>query len=136
MEGMHGSLAPAPEERNPAGYVAKHLSDDGSHLLFGSKAKFEQTGEEGEVSIYDRNLNTDTTQVVSTLPNGETMDGSVGESGALDISADGSRVVVGERISTDSAGNEYWHPYMHMGNSELRRSRPGSRGRSSVQRDG
>jgi hypothetical protein len=40
--------------------------------------------------------------------------GGVGE---LDVSADGSRVVVGKRISTDAKGNEFWHLYMHVGNS-------------------
>jgi hypothetical protein len=37
--------------------------------------------------------------------------------GELDVSADGSRVVVAKRVSTDSAGNEYWHPYMHIAGS-------------------
>ena len=40
------------------------------------------------------------------------MSGPVGE---LDISDDGSRIVVGELLDTDSAGNDYWHLYMHVG---------------------
>ena len=42
------------------------------------------------------------------------MTGGIGE---LDISADGSRIVVAQKISTDGQGNAYWHPYMHIGPS-------------------
>ena len=31
----------------------------------------------------------------------------------LDVSENGSRVIVAQRVSTDAAGNRYWHPYMH-----------------------
>jgi sugar lactone lactonase YvrE len=110
-KGMAGSSNPAAD---PAGEVRKPLSDDGSHLVFGAEKKFELAGNEGSPSIYDRNLETGLTQVVSTLENGDTMSGEVGE---LDISEDGSRIVVGELISTDSKGNEYWHLYMHIGTS-------------------
>ena len=34
----------------------------------------------------------------------------------LDVSNDGSRLVVGQLVSTDSAGNRYFHLYMHIGN--------------------
>jgi hypothetical protein len=110
VKGMAGSSNPAA---NPAGEVRKPLSADGSHFLFGANKKFEPAGNEGSVSIYDRNLGNGTTQVVSTLPvTGATMSGEVGE---LDVSADGSRVVVGQGVSIDAAGNHYWHPYMHIG---------------------
>ena len=35
----------------------------------------------------------------------------------LDISADGSRIVVGQEVSTDADGNVYYHPYMNVGDS-------------------
>jgi hypothetical protein len=43
------------------------------------------------------------------------MDAAVGEAGELDVSSNGSRIVVGERVSTDTAENAYWHPYLHIG---------------------
>ena len=108
---MAGTTNPAAD---PTGEVRKPLSADGSHFIFGASKKFESAGKEGSPSIYDRNLNTDTTQVVSTLENGTTMGGEVGE---LDVSEDGSRIVVGQKISTDAKGNEYWHLFMHIGSS-------------------
>jgi sugar lactone lactonase YvrE len=110
-KGMAGATNPAAD---PAGEVRKPFSADGSHFVFGAEEKFEPAGNEGSPSIYDRDLKTGVTQVVSTLENGETMSGEVGE---LDISEDGSRIVVGEPISTDAKGNEYWHLYMHIGSS-------------------
>jgi hypothetical protein len=112
VQGMKGSIPQL--SATPAGYVGKRLSADGSHLVFGSSAQFESGGNIGEVSIYDRDLSAGTTQVVSTTPLGETMSGEVGE---LDISSDGSRILVGEEVSTDAAGNHYWHLFMHLGNS-------------------
>ncbi len=110
-KGMQGSLDPVA---HPSGRVAKPFSDDGSHFVFGSGAKFEQLGD-ASGSIYDRDLNSGTTQVVSTLPDGTTMTG--GGLGELDISADGSRIVVGRELGSDGNGNNYWHPYLHLGNS-------------------
>ncbi|HEX6985415.1 MAG TPA: hypothetical protein VF170_08560, partial [Planctomycetaceae bacterium] len=111
VKGMAGSLSPAAD---PAGEVREHFSADGSHFVFGSEEKFEGTGKQGEVSIYDRNLGTGNTQVVSTLPNGQTMSGDVAQ---LDISADGGRVLVGQVVGTDSAGNRRYDLYMHVGAS-------------------
>jgi hypothetical protein len=34
--------------------------------------------------------------------------------GELDISTDGSRIVIGKAPSADEDGNTYWHPYMHL----------------------
>ena len=114
VEGMAGSQSPGVT--NPAGHVGRYLSADGEHLVFGTTAKLEATGNEnGDVTIYERGLAEGTTEVVSTLPEGETMSGSgIGE---LDVSSSGSRVIVGRKISTDSAGNEYWHLYLHMAGS-------------------
>jgi NHL repeat len=112
LQGMSGSI-PQPTAV-PAGYVGRSLSADGSHYVFGSTAKFEPAGDTGG-SIYDRDLSTDTTQVVSTLPDGTTIAG--GDVGELGISNDGSRIVVGKKISTDTEGNSYWHLYLHQGTS-------------------
>ena len=37
--------------------------------------------------------------------------------GELDISADGSRIVVGQLVSTEARRNRYWHLYMNIGDS-------------------
>jgi hypothetical protein len=114
VKGMAGSLEPGPA--NPAGEVRKYLSDDGSHLVFGTTAKLEPAGNEGgDVTVYERDLATDTTQVVSTLPGGATMTGP--GIAALDVSSDGSRVLVGKLVATDGAGNEYFDLYMHVGSN-------------------
>ena len=36
----------------------------------------------------------------------------------LDVSADGSRVLIGRLVSTDAAGNRYWHLYMNVDGAE------------------
>ncbi len=114
VEGMAGSQSPGIA--NPAGHVGRYLSADGDHVVFGTTAKLEPAGNEnGDVTIYERDLEGGSSEVVSTLPGGETMTGSgIGE---LDVSSNGSRVIVGQRISTDSDGNEYWHLYLHMAGS-------------------
>lgn len=115
VQGLDGSMDPGPSAE-PAGDIGKHFSADGSHFIFGSTSQFEPDGNNsGDVSIYDRNLATGLTQVVSKMPDGTTMTGS--GIAQLDVSDDGSRVVVGTLVSTDSAGNKYWRPYMHVGNS-------------------
>jgi hypothetical protein len=111
-KGMAGTLNPAA---NPAGEVRKRFSADGSHFVFGAEKKFESEGNEGSVSIYERNLSSGATQVVSKLPNGSTMTGS--GIAALDISSNGSRVLVGKKVGEDSAGNEFFDLYMHIGNA-------------------
>ncbi len=112
IQGIAGSLAPGPAD--PAGEVRRHLSEDGSHLIFGTTTKIEPAGNGGgDVTIYDRNLDAGTTQVVSTLPGGATMTGP--GIAALDVSDNGSRVLVGKLVSADGAGNEYFDLYMHVG---------------------
>lgn len=114
VQGMAGTNDPGPLATQ-GGYVGKQLSANGEHLVFGSTSKFENDGNSSEVSIYDRNLETGVTQVVSKTTAGATMTGpGIGE---LDISSDGSRIVIGKMISTDGAGNRYWHLYMHVGSS-------------------
>lgn len=114
VQGMAGSLNPTGY--GPEGYVGRYLSEDGSHLVFGSSSQFEPDGNSnGDISIYSRDLQANVTRVVSKTPAGATMTGP--GIGALDISADGSRAIVAQRISTDEKGNGYWHPYMHVGSS-------------------
>ncbi len=118
VKGMAGSLNPAADS---AGGIAKPLSADGSHFLFSSELPFEGSPvSTGEVMIYDRDLKAGTTQVVSTLPSGEAIPGGVPGSedvAALDISKDGSRVLIGQRVATDAKGNALWHLYLHLGTS-------------------
>ncbi len=116
VQGMAGSLSPGPSAAL-GGYVRRYLSADGVHLVFGSTAQFEPDGAANgtDVSIYDRNLSTGVTQVVSKTPAGSTMTGA--GIGSLDLSADGSRIVVAAEMSSDADGNRFGHPYMHVGSS-------------------
>ncbi len=117
VQGMRGSLSPGGA--SPDILVKKPLSADGKHLVFGSTSEFE--GSAGSPAIYDRDLTAGVTHAVSKLPGGGaipcnlncTSDGLA----ELDISADGSRIVIGQLISVDSAGNHYWHLYMNVGDS-------------------
>ena len=126
-KGMAGSLNPAAD---PAvGAVREPVSGDGSHLIFGTTAKFESDGNSnGDVTIYDRNLLTGATHVVSKTTGGATMTGSgIAE---LAVSEDGSRVLIGQLVSTDpTTGNQYWHLYMNVGDAassiDLTPSSPG-----------
>ncbi len=115
VEGMDGSEG-GPAE--PSGLVAKRFSSDGSNFVFGTTATLEPGANISgtDTTIYERNLDTDTTQVVSTLPDGSAIQNG-SDIAELDISSDGSRVVVGELISTDADGNNYYHLYMHLAGS-------------------
>ncbi len=66
IQGMAGSIDPG-SEAEPDGLVMKPFSADGSHFIFGSEHPYEADGnnDTGDVSIYDRNLSTGVTQVVS-----------------------------------------------------------------------
>ena len=127
VQGMAGNSDPGAAAAAD-GLVAKPFSGDGSHLVFGSLLPYELDGndETGDVSIYDRNLATGLTQVVSKTPaatnlpclqgvgtcHSPTHSDGISE---LDISHDGSRIVVGQLVSKDAAGNDYFHLYMHIG---------------------
>ena len=116
VQGMAGSLDPGPTA-TPAGYIGRELSADGTHLVFGSTSKFEpDANSAGDVTIYDRDLVSGITHVVSKTVGGATMTGAgIGE---LDVSSDGSRVLLGQAAAPDdSAGNHYWHLYMNIGSS-------------------
>jgi hypothetical protein len=114
VQGMAGSLNPGPGAKQ-AGFIGRRLSADGTHLIFGSTSKFEPDGNSnGDVTIYDRNLEAGVTHVVSKTPAGATMTGSgIGE---LDVSSNGSRVVFGQLVSEEE-GSRYWHLYMNIGDS-------------------
>lgn len=127
-QGMAGSLDPGPSSE-PDGYIARPLSGDGTHLIFGSASAFEPgASTTGDVTLYDRNLLTGTTHVVSKAPAGTNLACLQGAGnchgpanpdgiGSLDVSDDGTRIVVAQRVTTDSAGNRYWHPYMNIADS-------------------
>ncbi len=127
-QGMAGSLDPGPSAE-PDGYIGRRLSADGTHLIFGSTAAFEQgAASSGDVSIYDRDLVAGVTHVVSKTPGGTSLPclqgagnchgpGDADGIASLDVSGDGSRIIVAQRVSTDSAGNRYWHPYMNIDDS-------------------
>ena len=128
VQGMKGSI-PQPGAAAD-GLVRKHFSADGSHFVFASTSQFEPAGNSGngDVSIYDRNLQSGTTQVVSTGPSGTPLaclqgagqcHGPSNPAGIaeLDMSEDGSRILVGQKTSTDAAGNDNFHLYLHVGSS-------------------
>ena len=113
VQGMVGSLPVATPE--PAGFVGERFSADGTHFVFGSTQKFETDGNSGQVSVYDRNLSTGVTKVVSKTPLGATMTGTgIAE---LGISDDGSRILIGQLTGVDAQGNSYYHLYMNVGDS-------------------
>jgi hypothetical protein len=113
VQGMQGSIPQTGAK--PAGYVGRYLSADGSHLAFGTTTQLEPEDTDGGLTIYERDLNAGTTQVVSTDPAGNPLTGA--KVGELGMSEDGSRVLVGTEVSEDTAGNTFWHPYMHVGSS-------------------
>ena len=98
-----------------AGTVKKSFSDDGSHFIFGSKQAFEPgaNSNNSDLTIYSRDLQTHTTEIVSTDTSGGALaDGSnVVE---LDVSEDGSRTLIGDLVATDAAGNHFYDLYMHI----------------------
>ncbi len=101
---------------NPAGHIGRYFSANGESLVFGSTTQLASGGNNnGDVSIYERDLASGTTRLVSTDSSGNTLTGEgIAE---LDVSADGSRVVVGKKVGEDGAGNELRHLYMHIGDS-------------------
>jgi len=121
IQGMAGSEEPGPGAQ-PAGYVAKPLSADGIHFVFGSKAKFQPGAEPGQVSIYDRDLKTGETHLVSKLPAGGNIpclapncasESTVAE---LAISSDGSHILLGQ-LTEEQGAVKHWHLFMSVGDS-------------------
>jgi hypothetical protein len=120
VQGMTGTN-PHPDAE-PVGFLARRLSADGSHFLFGSTSAFEADADEGQISIFDRDLAAEppVTHMISKTPLGAnlpcllhcTSDGI----GALDISTNGSRVLLGQ-LASEAEGRRYWHLYMNVGDS-------------------
>jgi streptogramin lyase len=129
VQGMSGQIQPGPSA-GADGLIVAPMSADGKHLVFGSVLRFQSDGNDntGDVSIYDRNLETGVTRVVSKTPAGTNLPclqgaGSChspsGKDGIAELamSSNGTRIVVAQKVAADSAGNDYWHPYMHIGAS-------------------
>ncbi|MBS1885804.1 MAG: hypothetical protein JSU06_01305 [Actinobacteria bacterium] len=118
VQGMVGSENPGPAAA-PNMLVRVPVSANGEHLVFGSTDQFEAGA--GSPAIYDRNLETGITHAVSVLPGGGPipclMQCSTDGLAELAVSADGSRIVIGQLVRVDSAGNRYWHLYMNIGDS-------------------
>ncbi len=148
VQGMAGPANPDPGFESD-GLIRKRFSADGTHLIFGSTSLFAAGGndETGDVSIYDRNLETGQTQAVSNDTSGDPLACLQGAGqchspantagiAELDVSSDGSRILVGQLVDTDAAGNEYFHLYMHIGsNAETVDLTPGTTDRGSLRRD-
>ena len=112
-----GSGSDATSVHQSVGFIAKDLSPNGEHLIFGSTAKFAPGGNDGtgDVSIYDHNLRSGETHALSKTPGGAAMAGAgIAE---LDISNDGSRVLLGQVVS-EEGGVNHWKLYMNIRDSE------------------
>jgi len=113
INAMAGPENPGPSAKSSQA-VAKPLSADGSHFVFGSTSKFTADASEGQLGIYDRDLNTGETHLVSKTPGEATMTGTgITE---LDISKDGSHVLIGQLV-TEADANKLYHLYMNVGDS-------------------
>ncbi|HET7416808.1 MAG TPA: fibronectin type III domain-containing protein [Solirubrobacterales bacterium] len=111
VQGMAGSLNPGVASARPEGEVAKYFSNDGRNLVFASKYAFEPgANTNGDLTVYERDIQAGVTEIVSTDDSGATLSGDVSE---LDVNDDGSRVIVGNELSSDGEGNVYIHPYLH-----------------------
>ena len=87
LRGNSGAYAgwrprPGPDRLEPGsqrgrrGYIGNPMSSDGTHLVFGTTSQLEADGNNnGDVTIYDRDLEAGTTEVVSTDDGGNTMTG-------------------------------------------------------------
>ncbi len=130
-QGMVSSgITPPGPSAEPDGYIAQDLSANGEHFLFSSTTRFAPGGNDqtGDVSIYDRNLQTGQTQVVSNAPGGGPLaclqgvhschsPGDAKGIAGLAISKDGSRILLAQKLTEDSAHNAYYHLYMDVGDS-------------------
>ncbi len=118
VQGMAGSNDPGPAAQAMI-LVRKRLSSDGSHLIFGSTEPFEAGAPPtGQPAIYSRDLAAGTTKLVSTDDEGDDIAclGDCATKGVaeLDLSADGSHVVVGQRVGEGPSGADLWHPYVNV----------------------
>ena len=113
-----GGLA-RPRSAGPAGRIVKRFSADGSHFLFGSTAKFESDANSNGTDVDDLRPRPRHRHDPGRLEAAERDHDRQRRSGVaeLDISDDGSRIVIGRLVSTDAKGNQYYHLYMHVGSS-------------------
>ena len=118
IQAMTGALPPEAPDMKPEGSIASLLSADGRHLVFGSKYALAAgaNANNGNLNIYDRDLSSGTTQLVSTTTGGTAMQAGAGVS-SPGLSDDGSRILIGTPVSTDPAGNPYVRLYMHLGST-------------------
>jgi DNA-binding beta-propeller fold protein YncE len=137
-QGMAGPLEESSAARSD-GYIAQRFSADGAHFVFGSTSRFAEGGnEEAEenVSIYDRDLRTGETHLVSDTPGGEDeplpclqgakkchssehpSKNNPNGIAELAISSDGSHTLLAQKVSEDADHNVYWHLYMNVGDSK------------------
>ena len=115
VQGMAGSIPQTGAV--PAGYVGNPMSADGVHLVFGSTSQFETAGNNnGDVTIYDRDLSTRTTQVVSTDAGRHDDDRERG-SGSSTSPPTGRGSSSARKSRPTRRATAYWHPYMHIGSS-------------------
>jgi hypothetical protein len=118
VQAMAGSNPIEVPNLKPEGRVAKMLSADGQHLVFGSQYPLVPGANNsgGNLNIFDRDLATGITQLVSTTPTGAAMQVGMDVS-QVDISVDGSRILLATKVSVDAAGNEFGRLFMHIGSS-------------------
>jgi Tol biopolymer transport system component len=110
-----GEPGDVPETARPEGRVAKMVSADGTSLVFGSKYDFaagDGNDDTGDLTIYVRDLASGEIEVASTDASGNALEEG-DEVAELDVSSDGSRVLIGADESEDAAGNEYVHLFLH-----------------------
>ena len=129
VQGMEGSIDPGPEAK-PDGLIKQELSANGEHFIFGSTSQFEPGGNDnsGDVSIYDHNLVTGETHVVSDNPEGQPLGCLQGRGNChapldgngiseLAISKTGSSILLGQKVSAGSEGELYWRLYLSRNDS-------------------
>ena len=127
-KGMHGSLNPPAD---PVGEVRKPLSADGSHLIFATDQQFESAANSGSSGSTTAISAPTRTQLVSTTPAGAPI--SAAKSAELDVSSDGSRILIGEPVGDDEAGEHALRPlHAHRQQPELDRGRQHRRTASST----
>jgi hypothetical protein len=114
-QAMAGDKVPTTNQK-PEGQVRRMVSADGSHLVFGSRFAFTPGANSNgtDLNIFDRNLETATTQLVSTTAAGTAMQAGMDVS-QVDMSIDGSRILIGNQVGVDASGNELVRLFMHIG---------------------
>ena len=100
VQGMTGSLNPGPAPNRRLHRQAALGRRQPPRLRL--DPKFEPDGNEGEISIYDRDLKRPNPRRLQD-PGGQTMHEEGRGIGELDISSDGSRILIGQLVSKKQA---------------------------------